>query len=476
MGAHELQDKVTELGTELGVVGVAVGVLADGEEFYAFHGVTSVENPLPVDATTYFQFGSTGKTYTATAMMRLVDQGKVDLDAPVRTYLPEFALKDDDVAQRVTVLQLFNHTAGWEGDMMDKTGDGDDAIEKYVARMVRLEQVSPLGTTVSYNNAALSVAGRIIERITGTTYEQAIHDLLLEPLGMTQTLFFPNDIMTRRFVVGHTTHDDDRLTVARPWALPRGNSPAGGISATARDQIAWAKFHLGDGTAPDGARLLSQDSLDLMKQPTAEMRGSALGDYVGISWLMRDIDGVRLVGHGGTTNGQYSEFTTVPERGFAVISMTNSGPNGSQFNTQIEKWALEHYVGVVDAEPEPLVLSDEALQPYVGRYETIAAICDITSEGGRLLATVELKPEFAAVLRDSGEEVPEEQPPIPLALLAGDGDQYVVPDGSAKGMRGYFTRGSDGSVDGAHVGGRLATRVAVVPTPTAATDDSMVPA
>src|SRR4051794_5852658 len=186
----EFQQKVDELAKELEVPGVSAGLLVDGEEHYAYSGVTCTEHPLEVDETTYFQFGSTGKTYTATAMMRLVEQGKVDLDAPVRTYLPEFKLRDEDVAARVTVRHLFNHTAGWEGDMMDNTGDGDDAIEKYVAKMVKLQQVSPLGETVSYNNAALSVAGRIIEKITGTTYEQAIRDLLLIPLGMDQTLFF----------------------------------------------------------------------------------------------------------------------------------------------------------------------------------------------------------------------------------------------------------------------------------------------
>ena len=204
MSADDLQARLTELATELEVPGVAVGVLLDGEEHYAFHGVTSIENPLPVDENTLFQFGSTGKTYTATAIMRLVEQGKVDLDAPVRTYLPEFKLRDEDVAAKVTVLQLLNHTAGWEGDMMDDTGDGDDALEKYVARMERLQQVTPLGATVSYNNASLSVAGHIIARIHGTTYEQAIRDLLLEPLGLDHTFFFPNEIMTRRFAVGHT--------------------------------------------------------------------------------------------------------------------------------------------------------------------------------------------------------------------------------------------------------------------------------
>ena len=99
------------------------------------HGVTSVENPLPVDEHTLFQFGSTGKTFTATAIMRLVDQGRVDLDATVRTYLPELTLSDESVAGAVTVLQLLNHTAGWSGDVFDNTGDGDDALARYVELM-----------------------------------------------------------------------------------------------------------------------------------------------------------------------------------------------------------------------------------------------------------------------------------------------------------------------------------------------------
>jgi CubicO group peptidase (beta-lactamase class C family) len=460
VGDGALDAKVSELAGELEVPGVSVGVFHGGEEHYAYAGVTSIENPLPVDEATLFQFGSTGKTYTATAMMRLVEQGKVDLDAPVRTYVPELRLKDEGVAQRVTVLQLFNHTAGWEGDMMDDTGAGDDALEKYVARMAKLEQSSPLGTTVSYNNASLSLAGRIIEKITGTTYEQAIGDLLLTPLGLSSTFFFPNDVMTRRFVVGHRK-DDDGIAVARPWALPRGGNPAGGMSANARDQIAWARFHLGDGTAPDGTRLLTEKSVRLMQEPTFDMPGSALGDHVGISWLLGEVGGVRTVGHGGTTIGQYSDFTMVPERGFAVISMTNCGPNGSEFNEKIGHWALEHYLGLADTEPELLSLSDEELTPYVGRFETIAATVDITTDNGRLSAKVTIKPAMAAVLREAGEEVPDEQPPILLALIAGKPDKYAVAEGPAKGMKGYFARAADGSVDGVHMGGRLATRVLV---------------
>lgn len=456
----ELQEFLTDKAAELRVPGATAGVLFDGEEHTAFHGVTSVENPLEVDASTLFQFGSTGKTYTATAMLRLVDQGKLDLDAPVRTYLPELRLKDTAVAEQVTVLQLLNHTAGWQGDSMKDTGEGNDALEKFVASMADLEQVEPLGSTVSYNNASLSLAGHVIARITGTTYEQAIRDLLLDPLGLDMTLFSPNEIMTRRFACGHTLHDDGRITVSRPWAIPRSSAPAGGMSATVGDQLAWARFHLGDGTASDGARLLPEVLLKRMQQPTVHTPGSALGDAVGISWMLKDVGGTTMVNHGGTTYGQFSEFGFVPSRGFAVTSLSNCGPNGSVLNHAVTTWALEHYVGLKSVELVPQDRSDEELAEYTGQFETIAVTVEIRAVRGALEAVVGMKPETARAMRESGEADPEPQPPIRMGLVA-DSDLYVVTEGPNADMRGYFSRDAAGRVNAVHLGGRLAGRVSV---------------
>jgi CubicO group peptidase (beta-lactamase class C family) len=465
--AAALQGKVNEIAERLQVPGVAVGVLIDGKEDYAFHGVTSVENPLPVNEDTLFQFGSTGKTFTATAMMRLVEQGKVDLNAPVRTYIPEFKLKDEEVARTVTVLHLFNHTAGWEGDLMEDMGPGDDALARYVQRMATIEQVTPLGEAVSYNNASLSVAGLIIEKVTGQTYEAAMKELIFEPLGLSHCYFFPNEVMTRRFAVGHNQAADGTITVARPWALPRGNQPAGGISSNAGDQIAWARFHMGDGRAADGTQVLSEEMLRRMQQPTIETPGSALGDAIGISWMLRDVDGVRLVGHGGDTIGQHSDFTMIPERGFAVTSLTNCGPNGGQFNEEIVRWALEEYVGLIERDPEPVLLGDAELAQYAGLYETIAVTCSVEVHQGGLRLKPEIKPEVQAQLQEAGEEIPEESPSFDVGMLEGPGDRYIVTGGPAKGMRGYFARDASGTVDRVHVGGRLATRV-VEQTPSTA--------
>lgn len=453
----ELQDVVEELARELEVPGVSAGVVHGADEHHAFVGVTSTEHPLPVDETTLFQFGSTGKTYTATALMRLVEQGTVDLDAPVRTYVPELRLKDEAVAEKVTVLQLLNHTAGWEGDLMEDFGNGDDALARYVDRMATIEQVTPLGATVSYNNASLSLAGRVIEKVAGTTYEKAVAELVLEPLGLSSTWTFPTDVMTRRFAVGHNRQEDGTITVARPWALPRSATPAGGWTSNAADQLAWARFHLGDGRAADGTRVLSEESVRRMQQPTAEMPGSALGDAVGISWLLGEVAGVKTVSHGGTTNGQHSEFRMVPDHGFALISMTNCGPNGPELNEKLWAWALDRYLGITKPEPVAVRLPDAELAAYAGTFETIAAVIELTPQDGRLSAQITVKPAMAAVLREQGEEVPE-QPPIPLAIIEGQPDRYVVDEGPAKGMTGYFQRAADGSVEAVHLGGRLATR------------------
>lgn len=455
--AEELEAEISRLAQELQVPGVAAGIHFEGEDTIAVHGVTSIDDPLAITEDTIFQFGSTGKTYTATAIMILAEQGRLDLNAPVRTYVPELRLKDEATAQKVTVLQLLNHSAGWQGDFFEDTGRGDDALARYVAKLGEIEQVTPLGTQASYNNAAVCLAGYVIEKVTGKTYEAAIKELILEPLGLKSTFADMNDVMTRRFVVGHTNHQDGRVTVARPWALPRSATPAGGWSSHVKDQLAWARFHLGEGKGAGGEQVLSKASLDLMKEPTFSLGGSAIGDYVGISWLIKDTDGTRLVGHGGTTNGQLSAFQLVPAQGFAVVVLTNSS-NGGQLHNKIVKWALERCLGVKDAEPEPLTLTEDQLQEYTGDFRTIGATAHITIKDGKLSVKSEPDPEMLAKIREIiGDDEEADQPPVALDLLPDD--KYVIADGQAKGMRGYFVRDDSGAVFGINFGGRLATRI-----------------
>jgi CubicO group peptidase (beta-lactamase class C family) len=452
----ELSDFVEATATKLGIPGVAVGVWAEGQETHACSGVTSIESPVPVDPQTLFVIGSVTKTYTATALMRLVADGRVELEAPVRRYVPELRLADAESAAKITVLNLLNHTSGLDWRIDVDTGEGDDALAREVAKLSELKLIAPPGARASYSQAGYNLAGRILEKVTGLTYEGAIASLLLEPLGLSHSFFARDDVMTRRHAVGHNLDEDKRLQVARPWRHWRSDNPGAGLASSAGDLLSWARFHLGDGAAEDGTRILPTTLLHRMQAPTVTLEGSSLGDALGICWFLRDVGGVRIVGHGGSANGQFSELHTVPEKNFAVVALSNAGPEGTAFNQAVVRWALEHYLGLIDGDPEPLPYDEARVREIVGTYENDFMTLAITSNGGELSLEFRIKPEIRAAAKT---EPPPDVPPADFGLLPGRGDGYIVTSGGLKGLRGFFTRDEGGAVVGVDAAARLFTRV-----------------
>jgi CubicO group peptidase (beta-lactamase class C family) len=456
MAQDTLSEFVEATATEFAIPGVAVGVWADGREAYVCHGVTSVDNPLPVDPDTLFLLGSITKTYTATTLMRLAADGRVELDAPVRRYVPELRLKNEHAAAQITVLQLLNHTAGLDFGFIDDFGEGDDALASYVARMAELELIAPPGERTSYSQAGYNLVGRLIEKVTGLTFERAVASLVLEPLGLRHSFFARDDVMTRRFVVGHNGDQDGTLSIARLWRRSRGDNPGGGLASSVADQLGWARFHLGDGRAQGSGRVLPAELLGRMRQPTARLRASTLGDAIGIGWFLREVDGVGTVGHGGSANGQFAELLTVPERGFAVVALANAGPDdGLAFNQVVVRRALQTYLGVIDRDPEPLPYDRARAQEVVGSYENEVMTLTIGTDGAGLTLMGGIKPEIRA---GADKELPPDLPPAAMGLLPGDTDEYIITEGGMKGLRGFFTRDQRGAVVGVDLAGRLFNR------------------
>jgi CubicO group peptidase (beta-lactamase class C family) len=457
MRIDALSGFVAAAAEEVRMPGVAVGVWANGHEAYACHGVTSLENPVPVDRDTAFLLGSVTKTYTATALMCLVADGQVDLTAPVRDYLPELRLADEQATADVTVLNLLNHTSGLDWGLIADTGEGDDALARYVSRLGELEQMAPPGRRASYSQAGFNMAGRILEKVTGMSYERAVASLLFEPLGLAHSFFARDDIMTRRFSVGHNLGQDDRMHVARLWRRARGDNPGGGLASSAADQLRWAAFHLGDGYVNGSGMVLPREVLAQMREPTVALRGSTLGDAIGLGWFLRDVDGVRTAGHCGTANGQFAELLTAPDQEFVVVSLANAGPDGLAFNQTVVRWALETYLGVTDRDPEPLPYDEARTREILGSYENDAMTVTVRADGDRLWLAALLRPELRAAAE---KDLPPDHAPLDVGLLPGDADEYVITHGALRGQRGFFTRAPCGSIVGIDLGGRLFSRVA----------------
>lgn len=418
------------------VPGAALGILAGGREEHATFGVASISSLRPVVPETLFQIGSLSKTYTATAIWRLIDEGALALDAPVRTYLPDLRLSDEATTATVTVANLLNHTAGWYGDEGFDTGDDDDALNRYVAeRLPVLPQLFPCGAFFSYSNSAFQLLGRLIEVATGTTYNAAMQRLLLGPLGLADSLIEHDAVRRRPYADGHiagSVNGRDVLAVQTPLWLPRSVDPAGGIWSTTRDVIRYARFHLGaSGTAAAAGRasVVQPASLRRMQEPSVSVPG--LPVQMGLDWFIQDVGGGRVIAHAGDTPGQHTHLILVPEHGFAFVLLTNGQGGGAPAALEALDEALARYPGlgalagpeglayasVVPADAPTITLSTEQLAAYTGRYADPGRALIFTPTASGLERRVEETPE-RGVFR-TAIELPAPGP-LPITFLRED--------------------------------------------------------
>jgi CubicO group peptidase (beta-lactamase class C family) len=445
---RELEEKIRAGMAAYGIPGVAYGLYHRGREYVGGFGVTDLSAPAPVDGDTLFRIASTTKTFTGTAVMRLVERGRLDLDRTVRSYLPGFRTADEAASRRVTLRQTLNHSAGWLGDSFVDTGAGDDALAGYVAAMAGLPQLTEPGRVFAYNNAAIGVAGRILEVATGRVYEDALRSLVLGPLSLRQSAFTPQDVPGARVAVPHLFDlDGNVVAVPEALAIPRSLHSFGGLFSSARDQLRWARFHLGD-----GAPLLTRRSVRAMRwRPGPAGMLFVEVDGAGVTWMLRpSAEGPRIVQHGGDLAGQHSGFLFVPERDFALTVLTNS-EGGPRLVSELfaDDWALSRFAGLHNLPARPRVLSPAELAPYEGRYVgqqvgvdgvPVSLELELVGAGGRLS------------VRLGGQEA------LVLPFYRRDRVLAWAPDGADTYSRGDFVRDPGGAVGWFRFGGRLYRR------------------
>jgi dipeptidyl aminopeptidase/acylaminoacyl peptidase/CubicO group peptidase (beta-lactamase class C family) len=400
MSSAHWQRRLAVLAERHKVPGASLGILRLGRDgkpdelVEASYGYANVPAKIEATADTLFQIGSISKVWTATVVMQLVDEGKLDLDAPVAEVLPELQLADSGVAKTVTMRQLLSHISGIEGDVFTDTGRGDDCVEKYVALMGEVKQNHPLGATWSYCNSGFVLAGRVIEKLTGLTWDAALREKLFTPLGLKHTVTLPEEALLFRTASGHVDVSNEPV-LAPVWQLPRSLGPAGLITSIPADVLAFARMHLTGGLAADGTRVLSARSAAAMTEFQAEVPDKyVLGDSWGIGWIRFGWDGQRLIGHDGNTIGQAAFLRILPDpdnagAGLAVTLLTNGGHTRDLYGDLYREIFAElagvsmptpitpptHSTGAQSPGAAQPVQAD--ITPHLGRYERAGVTMEI---------------------------------------------------------------------------------------------------
>ena len=441
---HDLGEVLDEAARAHGVPGAAAAVLVDGEVHVATNGVTSVDHPLDVDAGTLFQVGSISKTVTSAAMMLLVEEGALALEDPVIRHLPHLASTGLDL-EAITIETALSHQAGFDGDhlFVHRTGD--------LAHLASARRLFPPGQGFSYNNAAFSMAGAVVEAVSGTPFADFVVSRLFRPLGMATACFDADTAITHRVAMPHFVYEHKGYVIRnagwqRGWELGPRDWAAGGLVASVQEVARWGRFQL-DGLADDGSTLLSRDALQRLHTPvvTADAR-----DRIALDWFVRDVDGVTTIGHGGVTAGYHSDLVVAPEPRVGIVALTHA-TNGGSVNQAVRRWALERFAGAVERDPEP----DPALtvdpQRFEGRFEEGLRYVTLTAgdEPDTIVAS-------SSAHEDPGQWQPPDDPPVTLRLFAED---HAVSVGASPARVARFGFADDGCVAWVLWGYRRAVRV-----------------
>ncbi|GHH62872.1 serine hydrolase domain-containing protein [Lentzea cavernae] len=329
--------ELEELIEEHGVVGAQLAVLAEGEITDVAAGVLNADTRAPVTVDSLFQIASITKVWTATLVQELVNEGRLDLDRPVCEVLPGFR-------PVVTARQLLTHTSGIDGDLFHDTGAGDDAVEKFVARLAEAEQVSPPGAVWSYCNSGYAVLGRIVEVLRGKPFNTVIQERLATPLGLTVATTYAE---ARHAAAGHV----DGRPVTDPG--PESDWPAGSaLAMSARDLLAFARMHL------------ATPGFAVMREPQVPVPDFGFRASWGLGWELPGYSGGPVIGHRGSNQGLASFLRIASERGVAVALLTTGGAADEVFDAVIEN-VFSGLAGV--RRPEPPV-PPAAPEPVDGRF------------------------------------------------------------------------------------------------------------
>ncbi|MGI5208376.1 serine hydrolase domain-containing protein [Spirillospora sp. CA-108201] len=425
------------------VPGACLAVVADGRVHELAGGVLHRGTGVRVTTDSVFLSGSIAKVYTATLVMRLVDEGRLDLDAPVVEVLPEFATPDPAATEAITIRRLLSHTGGVTNDFNFDGGRGDDCIARYVEAARRVPLDCRPGTAISYGGLGYVVLGRVVEKVTGLTWDQALKDLLFRPLGLRRSMTLPEEALSHRAAMSHLGEPGADPEPAPSWdPMPRSVGPAARVIVTAGDMARFARMHLENGTAPGGAPVLSPQAVAAMQHREVDVpdKWTVSADGWGLGWTLYDWDGVLGYGHDGAAIGQYAYLRVVPQANLALVLMTNGGAARLLY-ADLFRELLAELAGVTM--PEPFAPADPApavdLAPLLGTYRREGVVITVSRQPG---GAPRMRYEFVDDMKDLSPPLEMDLEPVTGTVFAASG---AGPSFSEDYMPVVFSTLGDGS-------------------------------
>jgi CubicO group peptidase (beta-lactamase class C family) len=338
------------------VPGISVGIIKDGKIVYEKgHGVRSLKNNKEMNKNTLVGVASNSKGFTCFAMAMLVDEGKLEWDDKVRKYIPEFKMPDSYVTEEFTIRDLLTHRSGLglgAGDLMFFPEGSNFTIDDVLANLSRLTPKSTYRTDFKYNNNMFIVAGEVIHRVSGKTWEEFIEERILQPVGMNDSKASYNRVANKSNIIdAHTRTEGEVIQIPHDWSDLA--NPAGGIMSNVPDMLIWANFLMNDAVTKDGKRLLSKEQMHELWQLQTPLPVRKDNDYnthfygYSLGWFVSDVKGgYKQVTHTGGLLGTVTQFTMIPELDLGIVVLTNQ-MIGSAFST-ITNTIKDCYLGYED--------------------------------------------------------------------------------------------------------------------------------
>ncbi|WP_372671802.1 serine hydrolase domain-containing protein [Amycolatopsis kentuckyensis] len=429
--SNELADRLSRLAEKFAVTGASAALWHDGTLVRAETGTVNVLTGAPVRPDTLFAAGSVTKVLTASLAMTLVDEGRLDLDAPVPEYLPGFTTADPDRSAAITVRMLLDHSSGLPGNYLPDLAPGDDVLERLMRELAVLEVTGVPGRRFSYSNMGMSTLGRVVEVITGDRFDVALRSRVLQPLGMNATAD-AEEMLLHSTAVGHVVDPASgvvsRVPRLRVW--PEYGPAGSRLWLDVEALIHFGRMHL------DGHPLLSPAAVEQMRTPRYDEFWGCLRGCVnfGLGWgIFREGDDPVLT-HSGANLGMHSTLYVIPGQKVVLAVLTNS-TTGAMLHSTLCTELLDEFFdarGPAAIAP-PSSTAKVENERFTGRYRAPDGEVSVEVHGGRLHVRSTPDAGLAEWDRLMGSPVGGGRP-MPITCVDSERSRFVLDAGSPGGF------------------------------------------